>query len=101
LRRIAHERERILIAPTALELTGVGEQQPRLPDEIEREVGERQVLLERGCMADPLREALAQHERGVREAQHVLAARLLLRLIANFRRSTRGAHRFFTSSGIS
>ncbi len=41
LRRIAQEGERILVAAAALELPGVAEQQPRLPDQIEREVGER------------------------------------------------------------
>src|SRR5258708_3885842 len=35
LRRITQKSQRVLIAPPALELPGIGEQQPRLPDQIE------------------------------------------------------------------
>lgn len=46
-------------------------QQPRLADEVEAHVGERDVLFEHRAVAAPLGVALAENQRRVREAQHV------------------------------
>ena len=100
LRRISQEGERVLVAPAAFELAGIREEQPRLADEIEREIGEPQVLLERRRMANPLSEALAEHKRGVGKAQDVDAARLLRRHTGRPGHRQRRAHRFLTSSGM-
>jgi len=100
LRRIAQKGKRVLVTPAALELPGVGEQQPRLPDQIERQVGEPQVLLQRRRVTDPLAQALPEHEARVSEAQHVANVRRLLRRIALVRRVGSRAHRFLTSSGM-
>ncbi len=100
LRRITQKSQRVLITPPALELPGIGEQQPRLPDQIERKVGEPQVLLQGRRVTDPLAQALSQHEARVSEAQHVAEVRRLLRRVALARRVGSCAHRFLTSSGM-
>ena len=51
--------------------TGQREQRARLPDVVERDVGERDVLLDHRRVAAPLGQPLAVHEAGVAEAQHV------------------------------
>src|SRR3984893_11153434 len=100
LRRITQKGQRVLVTPAALELARVGEQQPRLSDQIEGEVGEPQVLLERRRVTHPLAEALPEHETRVTEAQNVVKVRLLLCRVALVRRTGPRAHRFLTSSGI-
>src|SRR5256886_14565295 len=100
IRRITQKGQRVLVTSPALELARVGEQQPRLPDEIERQVGESQVLLECRRVTDPLAQALPEHEARVGEAQHVANVRRLLRRIALVRRVPPRAPRFLTSSGM-
>src|ERR1700686_340756 len=78
LRRITQKGQRVLVTPAALDLARVGEQQPRLPDQVQGEVGERQILLERRRLAGPLAEALPEYETRVTEAQDVAKVRLLL-----------------------
>ena len=48
------------------------EQQARLADQVERDVGERQVLLEDRAVPAPLRQALAEDQRVVGEAEDVV-----------------------------
>ena len=62
------------------------EQEPRLPEQVERDVGEPEVLLERRRVPDPFAEPLREHEVRVGEPQHVAAVR---------------RHSVFTSSGMS
>ncbi|GMA86517.1 hypothetical protein GCM10025868_17670 [Angustibacter aerolatus] len=50
---------------------GPGQQQPRLADQVEPGVGERDLLLELGAAGGPLREALREHQRVVAEHQAV------------------------------
>jgi hypothetical protein len=57
-----------------------------MAEEVERHVGEAEVLLERRRVADPFAEALREHEVRVREPQHDAAVR---------------RHSVFTSSGMS
>ncbi len=40
---------------------------PRLPEQIERDVGEREILFERRRMPDPLAETLREDQAGVAE----------------------------------
>ena len=69
LRFLAQVGELVLVAAAALEFARVGEQQPRLAEEVERDVGEPEVLLERGRMADPFAEPLPEHEARVGERE--------------------------------
>ena len=61
----------VLIALPAFNLARITQQQASLPDEIERQVGESEVFLERRGMPYPLAQALPQHQAGVTQAQHV------------------------------
>src|SRR5207247_3720977 len=65
------------------DLAGIAVQRSRLPDQIERQIAERQILLEHRRVAAPLGESMAEHERVVGEAQRIdeqrrLGAHLLL-----------------------
>ena len=100
LGRIAQVRERIFVAPRALDLPGIGEQQARLADEVQREVGEAEVLLEGRRVADPLPEPLSEHQARIREAQHVAEQVRAAGPVAPRGHCRRCAHRFFTSSGM-
>ena len=53
-------------------ICGVGVQQPRLTDQIEAHVRQRDVLFEDRAVAAPFGIALTENQRGIREAQHVL-----------------------------
>jgi hypothetical protein len=66
---VAQEGERIFVAAAPFDLAGQREQQPRLADEVERDVGERDVLLDHRAVAAPLRQPLAEDQRGVGDAQ--------------------------------
>ena len=74
--RIAQERELVLAAPDArrlrLDILRVREPQPRLAQEVEADVGQRDVLLEDRPLADPLGQPLREHEAVVGEPQHVV-----------------------------
>jgi len=50
----------------------VREQQPRLSEQVERGVGQRDVLLDHRAVAAPLRQPLSEDQRAVAEAKHVL-----------------------------
>ncbi len=86
LRFLAQVCELVLAAAAALELPGMREQQPRLPEQVERHVGEPEVLLERRRVPDPFAEPLREHEVRVGEPQDVAPVR---------------RHSVFTSSGMS
>jgi hypothetical protein len=83
---VAEIGQRILVAAAPLDFAGVRQQQARLADQVEREVGETEVLFERRRVPDPFAETLTEHEARVAETQQVL--------------EQRGVHRFLTSSGI-
>ena len=62
----------VVLAASALELAGMGEQRTRLAHEVERDVGHRDVFLQHWRVAAPLAQALRQHQAGVADAQQVL-----------------------------
>ena len=97
----AQEGQRILIAALALDLTGVGQEQPRLAHQVERGVREAEVLLERRRMADPLAQPLGEDQARIREPQHVAQPWRRLRSTRRSRRRRCRAHSVFTSSGMS
>ena len=76
LDRLAEERERVGVASRALLRAGEIEQRRRLPDQVERDVAERDVLLEDRRVAAPPGELVAQHEPVVGVAQQVLDERV-------------------------
>ena len=80
---------------------GVGQEQARLADQIERQVCKAQILFQLRRMPDPLAQALAEHEARIAEAQHVAQVRRAQRRVRLGHRGSACAHRFFTSSGIS
>ncbi len=84
---LAAHREIVFRAPFLLDLSCVSKQQARLSDEIERDVRQSKVFLERWRVAYPFAQPLAQHEARVGETQNVVQVCGV-------------AHRFFTSSGI-
>ena len=57
-------------APTAFELTRMGEQHARSPNMVQRGIGDRDVLLEERAVAAPFRQPLAENECVVAEAQN-------------------------------
>jgi len=72
---VAPERELVLVAARALDarldLAGVAVPQPRLSDQVEPDVGERDVLLDHRPFAHPLAQPLGEHEVAVGEPQQV------------------------------
>ena len=95
--RVAQEGELVLVASIPADGDGVAIERTRLSDQVERDVGERNVLLQRRRATRPLGEAMPQHQRVVGEAQQVEVVR-----IAEMRLPWRGlAHMCPTSSGMS
>ncbi len=91
----AQQRELVLAAAATLDLAGVGEQQPRLTDQVERDIREPQVLLDRRRVPDPFAQALSEHQARVRRAAADSAAR------PGRPHRRRRAHKVLTSSGMS
>ncbi len=89
---VAQERELVLaaalVAEARLDFARIGEPHPALPQQVEADVGERDVLLDDGTVADPLAQPLRQHDVGVAQPLQVLEQRLVR------------FHMCFTSSGI-
>jgi hypothetical protein len=73
---VAQERELVLVAPPAFQSAGMREQQARLADQVQRDVRQRDVLLDHGPVAAPLGEPLPEDERRIRDAHHVLDVRV-------------------------
>ena len=73
---VAQERELVLVAARGpepgLDFARVGKPQPRLAEEVEADVGLRDVLFEHRTVADPFAEALREDQRRIAEAQQVL-----------------------------
>ena len=65
-------------APLALDLGGEAQPHLRLADQVERDVGERDVLLQHRRVAAPFGDAVAEDQRGVADAQQVLEEGLLV-----------------------
>src|SRR6188768_244050 len=86
LRLLAPIRERILAATLALELARVRQEEPSLAEEVERDVREPEILLERRRVPDPFAEPLREHQVRVGQPQDVPAT---------------GRQSVFTSSGMS
>ena len=73
---IAEEGERVFAASscfeTRLDFAGIGKPQPRLAEQIQSNVGERDILFEHRPVADPLAEPLREHQIAVGKAQQVV-----------------------------
>jgi hypothetical protein len=70
--RVAQIGEIVLAAPGILHHGRVLVERARLPDIVERQIGERDVLLQRGRVPAPFRQAMADDERIVGKPQQVL-----------------------------
>src|SRR5258707_10315039 len=92
---LAQVSELVFVAAATFDLAGVAQEQPCLTDQVERNIGEPQILFERGSVAHPFTQTLPQHQAQVTEPQHIAKQRLR----AGLRRSR--AHNVFTSSGMS
>ncbi len=66
---VAQESQIVGRAACSLKLTGIAEPQFSLADQVERDVGERDILFERGGMAAPRGIALREDQRVVAHAQ--------------------------------
>ena len=62
---VAQEGQLVFVAAGAFEFARVGVPHARLAQEVERDVGQRHVFLERGTFAAQLRELLRQDQRVV------------------------------------
>src|SRR4051794_35794016 len=80
LHGIAQIRECIGVAPLSLDLCRKPEQERRLADEVERDVRQRDVLLEDRRMAAPLGETMAEDEPIVAETKQILEGRVHMRI---------------------
>src|SRR4029077_3235838 len=69
---VAEVGEGILVAPLPLYLAGQPEEVRRLPDEVERDVGERDVLLEDGAVTAPFGQPVAQDQAVVPQPEQIL-----------------------------
>ena len=69
---VAQEGEVVLVAPLALDDAGMSVEQPRLANEVERQIGERDVLLQHRRVTRPLRQPVPEHQRIVGKAQRVV-----------------------------
>ncbi|KFJ68136.1 phenylacetic acid degradation PaaI domain protein [Bordetella bronchiseptica] len=72
LRRIAQVGQPVLVAPGPLDLAGQRQPHAGLAQQVERGIGQRQVLFQHGPVAAPLAQALRQHQGGVAQPQQVL-----------------------------
>ena len=103
LAAIAQERE-LVLAPArrrvaCLDFLCVREPHPALPQQVQPDVGERDVLLQRRTLADPLAEALRKNDPVVGQPQHVVEK--LGIVVHRGRRKRRPRLQMcFTSSGI-
>ena len=108
------------LAPTSarLDFTRIGQPQPPLPEQVEADIGQRDVLLQHRAVAHPFAEPLRQHDIGIAQTQQILEKGCVNERRRAFRRrelpSLRGQrsgpifagrkrggrHMCFTSSGI-
>ena len=99
LGRVTKEGKIVLSAPLSLDTARIRQQVPRLTDEIEADVGERQILLQRRRVSYPFTQTLGEDEACVTELKRV-AKQQRVRSVRRRRDCGGGTHRFFTSSGI-
>ena len=66
---VAQVGKRILVASVAFDLARIGVEQPRLADEIERQVGKRYVLFQHRRLARPFRQAMPEDQRIVGKSE--------------------------------
>ena len=79
IKRIAMKGERVGIAALAFDFAGKAEKMRPLPQQIEADVGQREIDLEHRRVAGPFRQALAQNQRIVAEAKRVVKQDVLFR----------------------
>ena len=65
LHRIAQIGKVVGAAPPALHLAGEGKPELTLPDQVQRLIGQRDILFQHRGMAAPFRDAVAQHQAAV------------------------------------
>src|SRR5690606_14819237 len=65
----AQKSEIVLAAPPALDLAGILVERPRLPDQVERDVGHGKVFFQHRRMAAPLRQPMAEDQVIVGESE--------------------------------
>ena len=76
---VAEVGQVVLGARRVLERAGVGQQRPGLAEQVERDVADRDVLLELRRGGDPLRQPLGRDQRVVAQRQHVAHQRRVVR----------------------
>ena len=69
---VPQEGQVVLVAAGSLHLAGVAEQRAGLAEQVEGDVGQRDVLLDLRCAGDPLPQPLRQDQRVVTEPEHVV-----------------------------
>ena len=74
--RLAEIRERILVASLAFDLAREPQEHRRLADQVERDVRERDVLLEDRTVTAPFGQPVAEHQAVVAEPQQILEQRV-------------------------
>ena len=67
--RVAREGEAVGIATAPFALTRIRKPKPRVPDEIERDVGRGEIFFECRSVAGPRREPLTEHEGVIAQTQ--------------------------------
>ena len=60
--------ELVLVAPFALYRAGIGVECSRLADQVQRDVWQRQILLEHRCVTAPFRDPVPEHQVVIAEA---------------------------------
>ncbi len=68
---LPQEGELILVAAPTFDLSGVAQEKPGLADEVERQVGQSQVLFECRGVPHPFAQPLTEHQGEIAQAQHV------------------------------
>ena len=72
---VAQEGECVFVAPQAFQLSGMRQQQASLTHQIERHVGQRDVLFQHRAVAAPFGQALPEDQGAVSQTQDILDVR--------------------------
>ena len=97
---LAPVREGILVAAQSLKLAGVGVEETRLAEQVECNIGHRDVFFDDRPMAAPLRQALREDQRAIRDPQQIgQVVRAQQHRFANRIHLVAIRYRWFTSSG--
>ena len=72
--------EHVAVERQLVGVAGFAQEMRRLPDQVEREIGEAEIDLERRRMAAPFAQALPEHQRIVAQPLAIIGARRLMRV---------------------